>query len=208
MVGDEPNRNIAIDDLIVLNGACPPTGFCDFEMDFCGWVNNPPSEFGLDWDWLSGWYMAVEPHQGVVLSPAALQSPTMKQASATCTLHFYYNIYGEDKKDLHVLLKEDSRTTTLWWLSGNHGDLWKHGEVTIGRVSQDFSILFEASRTFNHPGHIAIDDLDFTNCTLPEPQPQCPDGMFMCSNRVCVDPNHVCDFSDDCGDWSDENNCG
>lgn len=29
-------------------------GFCDFEMDFCGWVNSPPAEFGLDWDWLSG----------------------------------------------------------------------------------------------------------------------------------------------------------
>lgn len=31
-----------------------PAGFCDFEMDFCGWVNNPPAEYGVDWDWLSG----------------------------------------------------------------------------------------------------------------------------------------------------------
>lgn len=29
-------------------------GFCDFEMDFCGWVNNPPAESGVDWDWLTG----------------------------------------------------------------------------------------------------------------------------------------------------------
>lgn len=29
-------------------------GFCDFEMDFCGWVNSPPAETGVDWDWLSG----------------------------------------------------------------------------------------------------------------------------------------------------------
>lgn len=29
-------------------------GFCDFEMDFCGWVNNPSAESGVDWDWLSG----------------------------------------------------------------------------------------------------------------------------------------------------------
>lgn len=29
-------------------------GFCDFEMDFCGWVNNPKAESGVDWDWLSG----------------------------------------------------------------------------------------------------------------------------------------------------------
>lgn len=30
------------------------TGFCDFEMDFCGWVNNPSTGSGMDWDWLSG----------------------------------------------------------------------------------------------------------------------------------------------------------
>lgn len=72
-----------------------------------------------------------------------------------------------DTEELNVLLKEGSRTTTLWWLSGNHGDLWQHGEVTVGRVSQDFTILFEASRTFNKPGHVAIDDIGFTNCTLP-----------------------------------------
>lgn len=66
-----------------------------------------------------------------------------------------------------MLLKEDHRTTTLWWLSGNHGDMWHHTEVMVGRVSQDFTILFEASRTFNKPGHVAIDDIDFTNCTLP-----------------------------------------
>lgn len=29
-------------------------GLCDFEMDFCGWVNDPPPEDGVEWDWLSG----------------------------------------------------------------------------------------------------------------------------------------------------------
>ena len=28
-------------------------GFCDFEMDFCGWVNSRPPQSGVDWDWLS-----------------------------------------------------------------------------------------------------------------------------------------------------------
>lgn len=72
-----------------------------------------------------------------------------------------------DTEKLNVLLMEGSRTTTLWWLSGNCGNLWQHGEVTVGRIPQDFSILFEASRTFNTPGHVVIDDIDFTNCTLP-----------------------------------------
>lgn len=36
----------------------------------------------------------------------------------------------------------------------------------------------------------------------------CPENMFECNNRVCVEPSRVCDFSDDCGDGSDENSCG
>ncbi|XP_044077011.1 MAM and LDL-receptor class A domain-containing protein 1 isoform X2 [Siniperca chuatsi] len=220
---------IAIDDISVTPGLCQVNetslGFlgCSFENGTCGWEDisvgqvqwmrgrNATENTGPSVDNTVGtelgWYIAVQSDQGDQMSPAALQSPTMKQASAICTLHFYYNMYGEDIEELSVVLKEGSRTTTLWWLSGNHGDLWQHGEVTVGRMPQDFTILFEASRSFTKPGHIAIDDIDFTNCTLPEPQPLCPENMFMCNNSVCVEHNQVCDFSDDCGDWSDEKNC-
>ncbi|KAK2822608.1 hypothetical protein Q5P01_022673 [Channa striata] len=220
---------IAIDDMSLTLGVCQVNdtslGFvgCSYENGTCGWEDVSVGQFqwvrgrnGTE-DWGPsvdhtlgtelGWYMAVESAQGDQMSPAAFQSPTFKQASTTCTLHFYYNVYGEDPEELNVLLKEGPRTTTLWWLSGNHGDSWQRGEVTVGRVPQDFTILFEASRTFNKPGHTAIDDIAFTNCTLPGSQPSCPEGMFMCNNSMCVEHNQVCDFSDDCGDWSDENNC-
>ncbi|XP_039670520.1 MAM and LDL-receptor class A domain-containing protein 1 [Perca fluviatilis] len=220
---------IAIDDISVTQGLCQVNetslGFvgCSFENGTCGWEDisvgqcewmrgrNATGNTGPSVDHTVGtelgWYITVMPDRGDQISLAAVQSPTMKQASATCTLHFYYNMYGDDIEELNVLLKEGSRTTSLWWLNGNHGDVWHHGEVTVGRIPQDFTILFEASRTFNRPGHVAIDDIDFTNCTLPEPQPVCPENMFMCNNSVCVEHNQVCDFSDDCGDWSDENNC-
>lgn len=45
--------------------------------------------------YFSGWYMALKPDEGDQMSRAVVQSPTMKQASGTCTLHFYYNMYGE-----------------------------------------------------------------------------------------------------------------
>ncbi|XP_068593728.1 MAM and LDL-receptor class A domain-containing protein 1 isoform X2 [Cebidichthys violaceus] len=220
---------IAIDDVSVTPGPCQvnETNFefvgCSFENGTCGWEDissgqcrwmrgrNATGNTGPSVDNTVstelGWYMAVEPLRGDKVSPAAVQSPTMKQASATCTLHFYYNMNGEDIETLNVLLNEGSRTTALWWLSGDHGDSWHHGEVTVGRVPQDFTIRFEASRTFTRPGHVAIDDIGFTNCTLPEPQPLCPENMFVCNNSVCVEHNQVCDFSDDCGDWSDENDC-
>ncbi|XP_074544676.1 MAM and LDL-receptor class A domain-containing protein 1 [Halichoeres trimaculatus] len=220
---------IAVDDISVTPGPCQVNettlGFvgCSFENGTCGWDDisegqvqwvrgrNATGDTGPSVDNTLGndlgWYMAVEPDRGAQMSPAAIRSPTMKQASSTCTLHFYYNMFGDDIEELSVLLMEGPRSTALWWLSGNHGDSWHHGEVRVGRTPQDFSILLEASRAFTSQGHVAIDDISFANCTLPEPQPQCPEGLFRCNNSVCVEHSQRCDFSDDCGDWSDENGC-
>ncbi|KAM3603666.1 uncharacterized protein V6R79_000320 [Siganus canaliculatus] len=220
---------IAVDDVTVTEGFCQVNETsaefvgCSFENGTCGWNDasvgqcqwirgrNSSENIGPSVDHTAGttlgWYMAVTSKNGPEISPATMQSPTMKQASATCTLHFYYNMFGEDLEELRVVLKEGPRTTTLWWLAGNHGDSWRLGEVRVGRMPDDFTILFEASRTFTALGHIAIDDIDFTNCTLPEPQPVCPDDLFSCNNSVCVEQSQVCDFNDDCGDRSDENDC-
>uniref|UniRef100_G3PY20 MAM domain-containing protein n=2 Tax=Gasterosteus aculeatus aculeatus TaxID=481459 RepID=G3PY20_GASAC len=220
---------IAVDDVIVAPGPCQVNetdlGFvgCSFENGTCGWDDrssgqcqwtrgrNGTGNTGPSVDnTLStelGWYLAVAPKRGDDVSLAAVHSPPMRQASATCTLHFHYSMNGEDGEMLNVLLNEGSRTTALWWLSGNHGDAWHPAEVTVGRIPQDFTVLFEACRSFNRPGHVAIDDIHFTNCTLPEPEPSCPPNTFVCNNSVCVEHSRVCDFSDDCGDWSDERNC-
>lgn len=44
--------------------------------------------------------------------------------------------------------------------------------------------------------------------SFAEPQPVCPYNMFRCNNSVCVESKHLCDYSDDCGDRSDETDCG
>lgn len=139
--------------------------------------------------------MALEPYKGEEISPAALQSPTMKQASASCTLNFYYNLYGggisamcqcseqsaihkhaftitiwtfhAEEAELNVVLRDNTQVTTLWWQSVSHKNAWQPGVVAVSRMPQDFSITFEGSRTFNEPGHVAIDDIAFTNCSLP-----------------------------------------
>ncbi|TNM98369.1 hypothetical protein fugu_014615 [Takifugu bimaculatus] len=220
---------IAVDDITVTLGICPANETssefvgCSFENGTCGWEDssvgqsqwvrgrNTSESFGPAKDHTVGtelgWYMALKPKTGENVSPAALQSPTMTQASTTCTLHFYYNIYVEDEAQLDVVMREGSQVTTLWRQTVGHEDVWRPGIVIVGRMPQDFSITFEGSRTFNKRGHVAIDDISFTNCTLPEPQPACPDNMFKCINSVCVESNQLCDYSDDCGDRSDEINC-
>uniref|UniRef100_A0A4W3K8S2 Uncharacterized protein n=1 Tax=Callorhinchus milii TaxID=7868 RepID=A0A4W3K8S2_CALMI len=36
----------------------------------------------------------------------------------------------------------------------------------------------------------------------------CPINYFKCRNMLCIPKIWLCDGLDDCGDWSDEHNCG
>ncbi|XP_037401783.1 MAM and LDL-receptor class A domain-containing protein 1 isoform X2 [Pygocentrus nattereri] len=223
---------IAVDDITVMKGQCEDVAEvsgvfvgCQFETDSCAWKDVSVGQFAWQRDRNGtttantgpsvdhttgtelGWYMAVEASRGDQNSYAALQSQPMKEASTECVLEFYYHMYGEGIGELKVFLQEDSRRTLLWWKSGDHGDEWRQAEVAVGRTHQVFTVLFEATRTFSELGDIAIDDITFLSCSLPEPQESCPAGTFTCSSNVCVEMSRVCDFRDDCGDGSDEARC-
>ena len=43
---------------------------------------------------------------------------------------------------------------------------------------------------------------------FPLDQPRCTVHEFRCGNGKCVDNQRKCDGNDDCGDSSDETNCG
>lgn len=45
----------------------------------------------------------------------------------------------------------------------------------------------------------------FSTCTAAR---HCAAGYFQCDNYNCIYPNLFCDHSDNCGDGSDERNCG
>lgn len=40
---------IALDEVVVKDGSCPPPGSCDFEEDLCTWQN---AESGVDLEWI------------------------------------------------------------------------------------------------------------------------------------------------------------
>ncbi|XP_073714301.1 apical endosomal glycoprotein [Misgurnus anguillicaudatus] len=223
---------IAVDDIRLTQGPCKDITVesgvfagCNFEADTCNWTDISIGQFvwtrdqngtitantGPSVDHTTGtelgWYMAVEASHGDHNSYAALQSPVMKEASNECLLEFYYHMFGEGIGELKVFLQEGSRRTPLWFMSGNQRDEWHRAELGVGRTHQVFTLLFEATRTYSELGDIAIDDIAFLNCNLPGPQESCKDDMFSCSNRVCVESNKVCDYSDDCGDGTDEKLC-
>eukprot|EP00057_Strongylocentrotus_purpuratus_P018004 XP_011672478.1 PREDICTED: MAM and LDL-receptor class A domain-containing protein 1-like [Strongylocentrotus purpuratus] len=56
-------------------------------------------------------------------------------------------------------------------------------------------------------GVIAVSDIHMSICMFPDIQTSCQDEQFACSNRACINMQGVCDFRDDCGDYSDELQC-
>ena len=64
----------------------------------------------------------MEASQGTTSDLAKLAGPMLKQASATCTLTFWYHMYGTSIGGLNVYIVNGYRLTLLWTLSGNQGE--------------------------------------------------------------------------------------
>ncbi|CAL9689267.1 unnamed protein product [Knipowitschia caucasica] len=179
IAGHNPKGNIAIDDLIVLNDACPPEGFCDFEMDFCGWVNSPLAESGLEWDWLSGsssgthvprrdhslnsqfghfaFFEIMKPNQ-----TARLESEMMEKVDRACLELWHYSsdwiLQHPSKIILTVLINENDSLRELWSKNGYLNNSWIPGRVDY-RAGGRHKIVIEATCPRSNCGSISIDDI-------------------------------------------------
>lgn len=89
-------------------------------------------------------------------------------------------------------------------ISDDHGTEWQHLEVFIG-PRQNFNLFIQARRGRSFTGDLSVDSINFINCQPPIALPQgCPANNFQCNNGYCVKQNLKCDYSNDCGDSSDE----
>ena len=74
--------------------------------------------------------------------------------------------------------------------------------------SSPSQLIFSVKVGDGHQGDIAIDDVQvfYGACAPPTPAPPC---RFYCDNGFCINnPALLCNFEDDCGDNSDERECG
>ncbi|XP_066300036.1 MAM and LDL-receptor class A domain-containing protein 1-like [Branchiostoma lanceolatum] len=201
-------------------------GACTFEQNACTWTDVSTGSYSWRRDQdgtttantgpsvdhtlgtTQGWYMAVEAYTGTANNLARLKSPTLRQGGPACMLKFWYHMYGSGIGSLSVFVQRGPVTQTqVWTLNQDRGDQWRQAVVYVGRARGDFTVLFEAQRSFSTTGDIAIDDITFENCALPAAQTSCTRDQFRCSSLACVDSDRVCDYSDDCGDNSDELQC-
>lgn len=204
---------------------------CDFERNQCNYTDPsagaykwqlqragaaiPGTNSGPPFDHTTlsstGYYMIVSINNGTIDERAHLVSPLLQQSSSTCELTFYYHMSGINVGRLEVLLIEGAEKSRLWTIEGSQSDRWHKAIVRVGRLYRPFQIRFDARKTATTLADITIDDIKWTGCNIPfltNESTACnlTTNQFKCKRGNCIDQNRVCDYTDDCGDMSDEDN--
>ena len=129
-----------------------------------------------------------------------------------CLFSFRFYNYGLSvgAAELQLHVGNSSESTVLWRVLYNQGDQWSRAVVQLGRLTQPFHLLLHKVSLGIYVGVSAIDDIRFENCLLPPPSKSCkePDHFWCLHTRICVKKLQLCDLVDDCGDYTDEVNCG
>ncbi|KAG8443235.1 hypothetical protein GDO86_011877, partial [Hymenochirus boettgeri] len=214
------------------------SGRCDFEFDFCDWRQNQDDDFdwnlragntvgtGPVTDHTvknpSGYYIFMEnsfPH--LPAQSAKLSGPTISRWSKNCKIIFYVHMFGKGTGTLSVYqMTISNKKKLLLTLTGEQGNFWQRKEIALYKLGEDYHVMFEGTIGKDQKGHIALDDIVLTNECLPSPdlnlEPRrnifltgiCPQNFLSCNNGECYEPEKTCNFVDDCGDNTDEKECG
>ncbi|XP_078283847.1 MAM and LDL-receptor class A domain-containing protein 1 [Rhinoraja longicauda] len=169
----------------------------------------------------TGHYIYIEqPFSELLGHVAMISGPLISKRSRSCKLIFYYHMAGDISGSLTVYLRTLSgRRKSLLNLAGDRGHYWQRAETAL-RADEDFEIMIEGWVGKGSKGVISLDDITFTKECIgsntafhqePSPHPPigfCPPNYLGCQNGKCYHAEQSCDFLDDCGDNTDEKDCG
>ncbi|GFN94179.1 MAM and LDL-receptor class a domain-containing protein 2-like [Plakobranchus ocellatus] len=189
-------------------------GACTFETSWCGFDDISISP-NLGWQKVAatstskGSYLLLNNKGSAYGKLQTLNS--FRMSSPTCKLQ--YSLYlGKPPKTkaniaFQVFVKthmEEVKIQEINLNGGNWKESWVEREAYIGNMNVPFQLKFEAYATTE----IGLDNIDMLDCAfLFDIGRTCTDDQFRCDNKVCVSDYKVCDFTNDCGDLSDEKNC-
>lgn len=153
-----------------------------------------------------------------------LKSPPFSTTKENCKLEVYVHQSGMTMGHLRIVIEPlnsyQSAASSSWVpveYSGNDFRRWDRYTFAIGKVSQDFQILFEVvpkGLRGQQRGHVSIDNLSLRNC-FPEGSARggtCQQTDVRCQTNkvdVCIKTPQICDINVDCDEKEDEiRNCG
>ncbi|XP_055063524.2 MAM and LDL-receptor class A domain-containing protein 1 isoform X1 [Misgurnus anguillicaudatus] len=210
---------------------------CDFEFDLCSWRqrqnddfdwlikagNMPTPRNGPSTDHTlrnsSGHYLYLKgSFPQMTGQTAQIIGPLFSHHSKDCKIIFYVHMSGDGIGTLNVYMTKNANHSLLLNLTGNQGNYWKRQEVPLSS-SENFKIMFEGKVGSSTGVHICLDDIIFSaGCILSSSfetnssplllSGSCPPGSLQCNNGNCYRSEQTCDFTDNCGDGTDEMDCG
>nr|XP_054770410.1 MAM and LDL-receptor class A domain-containing protein 1-like [Lytechinus pictus] len=199
VAGSSFTSDIAIDDVRITNGSCLSQGDCDFEEDYCTWINDVTVD---DFDWIRkqgttngtgppsdhtfgsslGYYVYLDQTNETLGTTARMVSPHFNALTGTrgCVTFWYY-LEGNDAGALTVAQERSGfpDDVTAWMLDSTQGASWNYGQVSVAR-DYDYRIVFIGEVGASTQGIIAVDDIIVTDNNCPAipssavPQPTFP----------------------------------
>lgn len=180
VAGKGERGDIAIDDLSVNIGECPPSSVCDFESsDLCGYKNDVLNDF--DWKRIQGNNVLVDHTYGTDVGHFMSATASLTQfpgekarilstiyPAATLCANFWYKIVGDVSLNVRSYAFGILGNPILS-LSGDRGNEWSLGLATISQP-YSYQIIFEAVvGSAQRLGSVFVDDIEikFGTCPLP-----------------------------------------
>ncbi|XP_031568761.1 MAM and LDL-receptor class A domain-containing protein 1-like [Actinia tenebrosa] len=114
--------------------------------------------------------------------------------NARC-MHFFYSMYGEGMGTLNVYLKNPitKELVRIWDTSGNQGNHWQHGDVTIS-TTHTYQIIFESICGSDYRSDIGLDDITFTNGSCNDKNTSTSAPTTLPTAVTTPSPADICDF--------------
>lgn len=155
-----------------------------------------------------------------------LKSPIFSPTRELCRLDMHVHQIGNKNGKLRIVIEPANSydSTVSSWVpierDGNDNSRWMELNFPIGRVSQEFRILFEVvakGLRSQQRAHFAIDNLRMRGCFKPSNQIPVINGKCYPTDvkckvnkiEVCIKPWQQCDINIDCDSKEDEMaNCG
>ncbi|KAA0719308.1 LDL-receptor class A domain-containing protein 1 Skeletal organic matrix MAM and [Triplophysa tibetana] len=198
ITGQSEEGVIALDDVLVTNYPCTPSGQCDFEANFCSWFNLFEVD---DADWMrvqagtgehagpsvdhtsnssTGCYIYMDSSVGRWGDAAKILSEIFPPDSRGHCFTFWYHLYGDRVGTLNLYMNSSTIYNNgnefgqrVWTESGHQGDLWWRGNVYV-KHKEPFWFIFEFLKGEGPKGSVAIDDIHIVPGTCdsdPTPAP-------------------------------------
>uniref|UniRef100_A0AAY4DRE8 MAM domain-containing protein n=1 Tax=Denticeps clupeoides TaxID=299321 RepID=A0AAY4DRE8_9TELE len=198
---------------------------CDFEEGLCGLFNGPNEDRGWSRGTgqtssgpeadargnFTGHYLSLRSPNGEK-AIADLISPVFLP-SDSCKVEFYWH-FGKVIGELQVLIQSNSGSknveVAMWTtqMPSTDTDIWQQTVVPL-KSNTEFQVIIRG-QIFSNTDHLqslAIDDLSFSQgCDTLTDQEHLL-SSFCCANGECVESKRVCDFTLDCPEGEDEDNC-